>query len=330
MELRDKNGNIVDENGIIIQLTEEQKKLTAVYRDRGIAIGLKATTEPMNIERVKQLLDAHCDLNNIPRIPKIAMADSPAHALSYLAKAGATAGNALYGNQDIHWLQDFWYCREVLGLKEQTEKIVHLYHLCQEVSWMWMTPEFAVVCRLPVETHHYEGDLPFTNVEGENDTFRGPILHNENGRSVLYADGTGPYHLWGTEIPQSHGWVVDTPADGLDVQKVMDIPNTEIRTAAIRKIGAERLFDRLDKKLLSEKSFPIGGSYRLWDVEMGTARRTYLEMYCPSKGDVAIEGMDPRCQTVDQALAWSTPCGRYTEEQIFAEGFVYEEPTRQS
>jgi hypothetical protein len=105
----------------------------------------------------------------------------------------------------------------------------------------------------------------------------------------------------------------------------MRIENTDIKSLALKKIGVERAFDKLERNTLDQKTFPIGGDYELFAVDFGSGEERYLSMTCPSKGQRHVEGVHPDCKTVDQALGWSMYEDRWDQE-----GYQYEEPAQQS
>lgn len=312
------------------ELTQEQKAMVPTYRDRGIRIGMKTGNGTMDEAKVRELTDKHREMCGFKKATYFVVGDSPHHMLNVLKSKGINSGNALHGNQDIHWLNYYNFYREQLGLIEQTEKIVHLLELANHVSWMWFSSDATLVCHLPVEICSYERDLPWIEIEGKPGTFRGPELHNESGRSIRFKDGSGSYHLWGQYVPDTYDWLIKTAVEDLDPKKILDIDNTDIRSAAIKKIGIERMFDKLDKKLLSEKTFPIGGTYKLWSLDFSGSERIYLEMKCPSEGITHIEGVDPRCRTVDAARSYSEQLGIFTIEEMTKDGFEFVESLSQS
>jgi hypothetical protein len=291
-----------------ITLTPELIEALYRWRDMSIGIGLASGTGEMDEKRVMELTQAHRKMCDIPEAKYFAVADSPMQAKRILGNKGINESNALYGNQDTHWVNHYNFYRCELGLIKETEKIVYLAELCKHVSWMWMNTEATIVCHLPTKVHTYMGKRTFRDHEGKMAEFDCPIPHNPNGKSFEWKDGEGIYHLFGITIPNRYGWIVDTPKDQLDARKIIGIKDVDIRSAAIRMLGPSNFKDSLNKKKRHTKTFPIGGNYVLWDVNFGDSRspdvRRYLEGVCPSKGEVFFECVDPACETVDQANFW--------------------------
>jgi len=305
----------------LVKLTEEQKELLPMYRDKGIEIGF-SVHDPDNFptEKIHELINAHRKMCGVPETKDLYLAESPYQVVAKLGKTGVSVSNALYGNHDIHWLQFYSFFRHECELTEQTEKIKYLLELTKYVGWMWMCSEYSIICKKPVEIHTIPGKI--ANDHGEFDS---PILHNLDGMSQKYADGMGTYHLWGTRIPDDLSWVITTPAEELDMKKVMRIKDTDIKSLVLKKIGINRAFEKLDKQIIHEKTFQIGGEYMLFEVDFGNGPERYLKMQCPSKKDYHIEGVARECETVDQARGWRTYHTAWNQP-----GFVYPEPEVQT
>jgi hypothetical protein len=310
---------------MIKELTQKQKEMTTVYRDLGIKIGFSTHDEStFDLDKIFELTNKHRVLCGIAPAKNMFYADSPHAAYKVIKDKGATLSSALYGNLDINWLNYYNFYMVELGLVKETEKIVHLLELTKYVGWMWMSGDCTVITKKPIEINTYIGDLGFTDVEGKESTFKSPILHNLNGPSIVYADGVELYHLWNTRIPEELSWVVKDIE--LDIKRVMRIENTDIRALALKKMGIEKAFDKVDKEVLSTKTFEVGGKYELYSVDFGgDEREIYLKMVCPSKGTTHIEGVDPSCKTVDQALGYSM-----YEDNWESPDYVYTEPLVQS
>ena len=122
----------------------------------------------------------------------------------------------------------------------------------------------------------------------------------------MYPDGWAIYALYGVRVPQA---LVETPADALDPHEwVLKQTNAEIRREAVRKIGIERVCERLGAKVIDTQ----GDMYELLLLDLGDRRRRpYLKMRNPSLGVFHIEGVHPDVKTVEAALTWrngtSTP-----------------------
>ena len=276
---------------MITKLTAEQEALIPAYVEEGIKIGLAVETE-FNTNLVRELTDKHRVSQGLAKATNFIVYRSPFEAQANIE--GLTAGNALYGQHDINWLQYYMYYREVCGLTVETEPLIHLYELAKHAGWMWMSSDTTVVTWRPVELHMK------TLVDGLQ------VLHNFDDLALKYADGTGVYACNGRRIPKNLSWIITTPADQLDPQAVLGIQNTELRTEAIKKIGVEKMFDRLDPTMIHTQKYNPGGSYELFSIQFEgeDTDRKYLRGYCPSSKKIFIEAVPPQITTVGRALNW--------------------------
>ena len=73
-----------------------------------------------------------------------------------------------------------------------------------------------------------------------------------------------------------------------------------IRREIVRKIGIERLCRDLDARCIDSL-----GDYELLALDIGDIwEYKYLRMRNPTTGERHIEGVDPDCANVREALAW--------------------------
>ena len=153
-----------------------------------------------------------------------------------------------------------------------------------------------------LKTSNFNLIYPFENfvVMSEKPTnikFKKDVLHNEKGASVCYADGFEIYSLNGVRVTKE---IVMTPAEKLDVNKIIKEPNVEVRRELIRKIGIERFIVKIGAVTLDKKD-----NYELLKVSLPEIDNAiYLKMKNPSIGVFHVEGVDPSCKTVEQALNW--------------------------
>lgn len=120
-------------------------------------------------------------------------------------------------------------------------------------------------------------------------------LHCEDDMAIKWRDGYGEYYLNGVSVDES---IVLTDANKLDAKLILTETNAEVRREIVRKIGVEKLCDKLGAKVIDMKD-----NYELLDLNLGDNRmRPYLKMINPSIGTYHIEGVSPECRTVEQAL----------------------------
>lgn len=140
---------------------------------------------------------------------------------------------------------------------------------------------FAFVCIKPCKVNRNEnGDL-----------------HSDTEMAIYWRDGYGEYYLNGVSVEEK---IVMTPAEKIDPKLVLTEKNAEVRREIVRKIGVEKLCDKLGAKVIDMKD-----NYELLNLDLGENRmRPYLKMINPSIGTYHIEGVHPECKTVQEAITW--------------------------
>lgn len=127
-----------------------------------------------------------------------------------------------------------------------------------------------------------------------------------NGEQVHAA--VGPALTWPNSEEQYfflndvhvHREIVETPASELDPRLILRENNVGVRREIVRKIGIERICEKLGAKRID-----VQGDYELLLLDLQDGRRRpFLKMRNPSIGVYHIEGVAPECHTVAQALAW--------------------------
>ena len=148
-------------------------------------------------------------------------------------------------------------------------------------AWLWW--DVALVCERPSAIHR--------NTSG---------LHCDGGMAVRYRDGWGIHALNGVAVPE---WLAMTPAEELDPLQFSKIENAEVRREFVRKVGVERLCEKLGTKVLDKSD---DGMYELHAVDLKgeTGEWPYLKMKNPSIGVYHMEAVAKECRTVKAALAF--------------------------
>lgn len=91
-----------------------------------------------------------------------------------------------------------------------------------------------------------------------------------------------------------------TPWDKLDPHCVLKETNAEVRRELVRKIGIERVVEKLGAEVVDKEE---GYELLLLDIGDGN-KRPYLKMINPSTGTYHIEGVPPGTETVKAAITW--------------------------
>jgi len=257
-------------------LTPEQESQIPVYRDKWIANGI--SVGKCDREKAEAEFKAHYKCLKLPE-PKIFWTNSPKEAMKMADRPKADVlNNFCYGSHDAAWLSFYDYFIEVVGL-DLGEPIKHLIEISKCCGWWIPFEDKVIVSEKPVEIHLINGDT----------------LHNEKGAAILYPDGYSIYALNGVRCP---AWVVETPWDDIDCRKALAETNVEIRRELVRKVGVERMVQKLGAKVIDKE-----GDYELLDVDLGLGRFTpFLKMLNPSIQTWHVEGVPATCRTVAAAL----------------------------
>jgi hypothetical protein len=122
--------------------------------------------------------------------------------------------------------------------------------------------------------------------------------HCEDGPFCEWSDGSALYALNGVHVPE---WLVMTPAEEIDPQAFARESNVEVRREIVRKIGVERLCEKLGSKVLDKSA---DGMYELHLVNLGdeVGEWPYLKMLNPSIGVYHMEAVEQGITTVEAAL----------------------------
>ena len=134
-------------------------------------------------------------------------------------------------------------------------------------------------------------------------------LHCTDGPAIAWCDGYEEYALNGVWVTKE---LVMTNADKINPNTILKEKNAEVRREIVRKIGVERVCEKLGSKCID-----IFKDYELLMLELGDGReRLYLKMKNPSIGTYHIEGVHPDVRTVKEALAWRNGDEEYKEPLI--------------
>lgn len=304
---------------IIEKLTKEQEAQLTVYRDEGLRVGLD-TDDEYDLERVKELINKVRALHStpLPEVKEWILLDSPFEACKI---PGVTPANALYGSQDIHWLQFYKYFRDVCGLKKQTEKTVALRELAELIGWFWLSEDKVIITRKPCK-------ISVSYRKGSNGD-RVPVIHDTEGMAIQYRDGTGVYKLDDIRIPSAYTWLF-TEKHRRTPEEILKIDDVDIRNAALKLLGPDGLISAVDHDVIEERDITVAHTplgkipaegtdlaevfgltyknvtthYRLIGFTLNDVYRIYLNGVCPSKGEKFTEAVPPGCNTVYKALNW--------------------------
>jgi hypothetical protein len=134
--------------------------------------------------------------------------------------------------------------------------------------------------------------LPMPKVK----TVNGNRLHCTDGPAFELPDQK-MYFLNGVIVDES---IVMTPAEKLDPMLMLKETNAEIRREIVRKVGIERIIQKIGSEVIDRQ-----GDYELLLLDLKDGRkREYLKMKNPSIGVWHVEGVPPGTKTVKEALTF--------------------------
>jgi hypothetical protein len=206
---------------------------------------------------------------------------------SVRASVGDSVGDSCYGQNDAAWLGFYDYFNNVLKLEKQTEKLKGLWIIAQNAGWYLSHKNICWIS----ERHD------ICNLKNGR-------IHCETGPAIAYPDGFAVYGLNGIRVPK---WLIETPAEKIDIQKVFDETNADVQREIIRKIGVERLISKTDLlDTFTDQHTGGGNKYELRKLKIGNnIDRRYLHFeHASIPGVFYMKSVPPECVTALQARAW--------------------------
>ena len=206
-----------------------------------------------------------------------------------------------WGTHDGAWIAFYDFCRRI-GVKYEKENNAALsLHVQYARSALWASSyeKVSFLCERPTKVHmirHHHGYL---------------ILHCDGGPAVAFRDGFAVWALNGVMVSKK---IAETPAEKLDPLIFAKERNVEIRKEILRKIGVDRLQQKLGSKLLdsgvltfpdvNDDPMPREAAYELHLINLSgsTGEWPYLRMWNPSEHCWHLEAVPRECRTVGEAL----------------------------
>jgi len=190
----------------------------------------------------------------------------------------------------LWWLNwcGYYDFAKYLGVKFDEEVFTLFMDFQKEIHFIIPYKKIVFISEKPIAIH-----------------WKDKLLHHEKGPAIEYKDGYVVWSLNGVRVTKE---LVKTPANKLDPKLLLKEKNAEIRREIVRKIGIERICQKLKTKtldLLPEQIFNgLKTDYELLQLEIPEMNRpaTYLKMLNPSIGTYHLEGVPPDIETCQQAI----------------------------
>jgi hypothetical protein len=195
------------------------------------------------------------------------------------------------GNCSVGWCNfyDFIDC-ELTKMDNNTRKIWNLY--CDYVKTSFWIYPFNGICLAsdrPSEIHFNDKNQ----------------LHNEHGMSVKFSDDWGIYTLNGVSVTKD---IVMTPAEKIDPTIILTEKNVEIRREIVKKIGIERVCQKLNSRTIDTGLDYNNKQCELLCIDIHGKTYKYIKLVNPSvEGIYHIEGVSTECNTIEDALTYRKP-----------------------
>ena len=120
----------------------------------------------------------------------------------------------------------------VLKIKHEYQEFWEIYKMSSQFSLIYPLENFIVFCEKPIK------------INMKNST-----LHCDNAPAIQYADDFNIYCLNGVRVTKE---IVETSAYDLNPKLVLTEKNAEIRREIVRKIGIERICQKLKTKTINK------------------------------------------------------------------------------
>lgn len=124
-------------------------------------------------------------------------------------------------------------------------------------------------------------------------------MHAPSGSSsVCWEDGISLFHSNNVQLPP---WMMKSRPSDLDPRLFSRMTNVSVRAEFCRMVGMERILKTNNARVIdSEPDNP--SKYTLLELTVGEERFRYLSMLNQSVDMEHVEGVEMRCETVQQAL----------------------------
>lgn len=284
-----------------MKLTPEQEKMVEETKDWWIKFILNGGDEidiPKATEGAKWLYE-FCKFKE----PKVFIADSPVACQEMANEINGTK-NKFYNyayeslGQSCGWTA---YIDMFTKLGVIHDDVFEKYKqfLLSGVFMSIFLEEHAILCRRPLHVKLNE----------RND------LHSTDSSAIAWRDGYKLFFLNGVPVTEE---IVMTPAGQLDPIHIIQEKNAEVRREIVKKIGVERFVQKYGGVDLDTWKKNTEVEYRLvkLDIPQMRVEPVYLIMKNPSIGVWHCEGVDPKCKTVKEALAWRDNEDEYIEPDV--------------
>ena len=186
---------------------------------------------------------------------------------------------------------------KMIGVKFDDDKFNLLTEFSKEISFIIPYKGICFVSEKPIEIN-----------------WKNKLLHKDGGASVKWVDGYSMWNLNGVKVPE---YLAVTPSGDLSLDWFNKQENADVRAEFIRKYCVERM-KSLGRKIDSYEKYNnvwwTKSEYELLDMApiFKTVKYApFLGMRNLTTGTFHLEGVEPRCKTIKEAMAFR--CGEEVE-----------------
>ena len=138
----------------------------------------------------------------------------------------------VFGQWDASWLATADYFATIFG-NEHCQKLTGLMQAVASCGFVWVKHDKVIYCDRP--------EIAKFDDQGR--------LHCEDGPAIQFRDGWGYYYMSGIPVSEYYGKM---PADEIKLDEVLQLRNSDMRMAIIKKIGLTRLLATTKHRVISE------------------------------------------------------------------------------
>jgi hypothetical protein len=205
------------------------------------------------------------------------------------------------GHLDSHIFAAHEYYTQVMGKTTEHDKIFEAWKPTSELGYTYILEDVVIMSQKPTVFETTE----VTNADG----IRHRILHCGTGPAIKFdgydAENLTSYFLNGISVPD---WLVETHSSKIDISRYSSLNGADQKAEFIRKVGVERMIDlgtKLDSYENYNKPMWTKSQYELYDMAAiyeGVPYAPHLKMQNQTTGVWHIEGVDPKCRTLEDAI----------------------------
>jgi hypothetical protein len=194
-----------------------------------------------------------------------------------------------YGQFDSGYFSFYNFIFEVLKIVNPVSNLFNSYIKTTECGLIYPCDDFCVISNKPSKILMSNGQL-----------------HSDGSSAVEYNDGFKVWSLNGVRVPQ---YLSETPTEKLDLEFFKKEQNADVKAEFIKKYGVQRMLSlgkKMDDTSKSNNRWYLDSEYELYNLGsiFNRERAVFLKMKNLTTNTYHVEGVDPSCNTVEEALKY--------------------------